>query len=177
MKAPATILILAIAPLLWGSEVPDAIKGTWVVAGYRFAATSALSAKEAKAWIGRTLVVGATCVSLEGGRISSARFRHKVHDPETYFVEGFHTKSVDVGYNAARVHEYEITREDGKPWVEPGSVLLPLGNTEALTAWDGVFFVLKRKLPKRSALDARTALCFHIEAHWPGASESGRYAL
>ena len=28
---------------------------------------------------------------------------------------------------------------------------------------------------KRSALDARTALCLHIEGHWPGASESGRW--
>jgi 4-amino-4-deoxy-L-arabinose transferase-like glycosyltransferase len=28
----------------------------------------------------------------------------------------------------------------------------------------------------RSALDARTALCFHIESHWPGASESERWA-
>jgi hypothetical protein len=28
----------------------------------------------------------------------------------------------------------------------------------------------------RSALDARTVLCFHIEAHWPGASESGPLA-
>ena len=27
----------------------------------------------------------------------------------------------------------------------------------------------------RSALDARTALRFHIERHWPGASESDRY--
>ena len=26
----------------------------------------------------------------------------------------------------------------------------------------------------RSALDARTALCFHNEGHWPGASESDR---
>jgi hypothetical protein len=26
----------------------------------------------------------------------------------------------------------------------------------------------------RSALDARTALCLHIERHWPGASESAR---
>ena len=26
----------------------------------------------------------------------------------------------------------------------------------------------------RSALDARTALCFHSERHWPGASESDR---
>ena len=29
---------------------------------------------------------------------------------------------------------------------------------------------------ERSALDARTVLCFHIEAHWPGASESERWA-
>ena len=29
---------------------------------------------------------------------------------------------------------------------------------------------------ERSALDARTALCLHIEGHWPGASESGRSA-
>jgi hypothetical protein len=28
----------------------------------------------------------------------------------------------------------------------------------------------------RSALDARSALCLHIEAHWPGASESERWA-
>jgi len=28
---------------------------------------------------------------------------------------------------------------------------------------------------KRSALDARKALCFDIEHHWPGASESERY--
>ena len=28
----------------------------------------------------------------------------------------------------------------------------------------------------RAALDARMALCFHINAHWPGASESGRQA-
>ena len=27
---------------------------------------------------------------------------------------------------------------------------------------------------KCSALDARTALCLHIEDHWPGASESER---
>jgi len=26
----------------------------------------------------------------------------------------------------------------------------------------------------RSALDARTSLCIRVEAHWPGASESGR---
>ena len=29
----------------------------------------------------------------------------------------------------------------------------------------------------RSALDARTALCFRLEAQWPGASESERWAL
>jgi len=29
---------------------------------------------------------------------------------------------------------------------------------------------------ERSALDARTPLCLHIEAHWPGASESERLA-
>ena len=29
----------------------------------------------------------------------------------------------------------------------------------------------------RSALDARTVLCFHIQGHWPGASESERSAL
>jgi hypothetical protein len=28
----------------------------------------------------------------------------------------------------------------------------------------------------RSSLDARTGLCLHIGGHWPGASESGRYA-
>jgi hypothetical protein len=27
---------------------------------------------------------------------------------------------------------------------------------------------------KRSALEARTATCLHIEARWPGASESER---
>jgi len=114
MKALAIMLISVIAPLLWGSEIPDAIKGTWVVTGYRFAGTS-------------------------------------------------------------KVHEYEIKGEDGKPWVEPGSVLLTLSDTGALAVWDGVFFVLKRKLPNQSsALDARTALGFHIEDHWPGARESER---
>jgi hypothetical protein len=29
---------------------------------------------------------------------------------------------------------------------------------------------------QRSALDARTALCLHMQAHWPGASESERSA-
>jgi len=175
MKALATILIFVLAPLLRGSEIPDAIKGPWVVTGYRFAGTSGLSEKEAKAWIGRTLVIGTTSVSLGGGRLSSPRFQHRVHDPETYFVEGFHTRPADVGYKAAKVHEYEIMREDGKPWVEPGSVLLTLSDTEALAGWDGVFFVLKRKLPnKRSALDARSVLCFHIKRQWPGASESER---
>ena len=31
-----------------------------------------------------------------------------------------------------------------------------------------------RSANPRSALDARTALCFHIGHHWPGASESER---
>jgi hypothetical protein len=31
-----------------------------------------------------------------------------------------------------------------------------------------------RKAQQRSALDARTALCLHVEGHWPGASESER---
>jgi hypothetical protein len=30
--------------------------------------------------------------------------------------------------------------------------------------------IMNPVLNKRSALDARTALSFHIEAHWPGAS-------
>jgi hypothetical protein len=34
----------------------------------------------------------------------------------------------------------------------------------------------KRTPNKRSALDARTPLCFHMERHWPGASESERWA-
>jgi hypothetical protein len=33
----------------------------------------------------------------------------------------------------------------------------------------------KQSSNPRSALDARTALCFHIEAHWPGASESATF--
>jgi hypothetical protein len=32
-----------------------------------------------------------------------------------------------------------------------------------------------KKAQQRSALDARTALCFHIGRHWPGASESERW--
>jgi hypothetical protein len=31
---------------------------------------------------------------------------------------------------------------------------------------------MKRKANQRSAPGARTVLCFHIEAHWPGAKES-----
>ena len=34
-------------------------------------------------------------------------------------------------------------------------------------------WTIKRMANERSALDARTALCLHVEAHWPGASESG----
>jgi hypothetical protein len=33
-----------------------------------------------------------------------------------------------------------------------------------------------RRANERSALDARPALCFHFERHWPGASESERWA-
>jgi hypothetical protein len=35
-------------------------------------------------------------------------------------------------------------------------------------------FRLATQLNYRSALDARTALCFHIGGRWPGASESER---
>jgi hypothetical protein len=34
-----------------------------------------------------------------------------------------------------------------------------------------------RDANERSALDARTALCLHIEAQWPGASESERWVV
>ena len=42
--------------------------------------------------------------------------------------------------------------------------------------WPGIVRSMSTNAPNlRSALDARTALCFYIERHWPGASESGRY--
>ena len=142
----ALIFIFAICPVLWAGEVPDAIKGTWVVTGYRFGGTSALSEKDAKAWIGKTLVVDKTCISLDSGRISSPRVQHKVHDSETYFWDGFRIKPSDVGFTPKQVHEYEILHQDGTLWTAPGCALLLLPHAEALTSWDGVFFVLKRKL-------------------------------
>jgi hypothetical protein len=40
-----------------------------------------------------------------------------------------------------------------------------------------IWFMSHHRTPpnRRSALDARTALCFHIKRHWPGASESERW--
>ncbi len=59
-----------------------------------------------------------------------------------------------------------------------------LGGLFALVVISLLFAALaKDKMParrtpnKRSALDARTALCFHIGGRWPGASESGRWAV
>jgi hypothetical protein len=154
MKALVAILLFAMAPRLWCGETPGTITGTWFVTGYRFAGNSALSDKQAKSWLGKTLVIGTTCLSLGGARISSPRFQQTVHDAETYFMEGFRIKPSDVGYRASKLYEYAIMHENGKPWVEPGSTLVILNDTEALTTWDGVFFVLKRKLPnKRIAVD------------------------
>jgi len=146
---PVIILVFAMARVLFASQIPDTIKDTWVVTGYRFGGTSALSEKEAKAWIGKTLVVDKICISLDGGTNSSPRVEHKVHDSQTYFWGGFRIKPSEVGFTAKQVHEYEILHQDGTPWIAPGSCLLLLPNAEALASWDGVFFVLKRKLPKK----------------------------
>jgi hypothetical protein len=147
MKALAAILIFALAPLLWGGEIPGAIRGTWVVKGCRFPGTYALSEKEAKSWIGKTLVIGDRCVSLKRATNSSPRFRYTLHTAETYFIEGFRFKPSAVGYKGSKVREYQITQADGKDWVEPGSTLIILSDTEALACWDGVFFVLQRRAP------------------------------
>lgn len=167
---------------VWAGEIPDAIKGIWVVTGYRFAGTSALSEKEAKAWIGKTMVVGTTCVSLAGTKISSPRVAHRVHDSHKYFIEEFRIKPSDVGFSAKKVHEYQIMHQDGKMWTEPGSWLLPLPNAEALTSWDGVFFVLKHKsatvaaaLPDRYYV-AEAALRYMLDRHSQSGSERDFYS-
>jgi hypothetical protein len=145
MKGLSLLLVFAIAQLAWAGQVPDAINGTWVVKEYRFAGTSALSEKEAKAWIGRTLKIGTVCQSLEGERISSPKVEYAIHNAQTYFEEGFHIEPSEAGYKEPKVHEYQVQQADGRDWIAPGSTLLVISNTEALTFWDGVFFVLVRK--------------------------------
>jgi hypothetical protein len=55
-------------------------------------------------------------------------------------------------------------------------LLLGCDNPIHLFVWELMTRLRLRAPNERSALDARTAFCFHFEAHWPGASESERYA-
>src|SRR6266581_3566827 len=144
MKVLSVLLLLATARLLSRAGVTDAIRGTWVVQGYRFAGISALSEKEAKSWIGKTMVMGEKCISLAGVTNSLPRFLYTVHNADNYFIEGFRVSPSSVGYKNSQVREYQIMRTDGTAWQEPGDLFVIVSDTEALTCWDGVFFVLKR---------------------------------
>jgi hypothetical protein len=52
--------------------------------------------------------------------------------------------------------------------------MMPTANWLDISITGGLWSNMSQRPNKRSALDARTARCFHMERHWPGASESER---
>jgi len=148
MKALLAILILSVG--ISGCAVRDsAVRGDWVVTGFRFAGISAMSDDEAKKWVGRSLSIGDVSSSLEGERVTGSRVTEKEFEAQKYFEDGFRIRPSEVGFDDSRVRVFEVQRAGGQDWNAPGATIM-VGKKLVLTCWDGAFFVLQRKGPNKS---------------------------
>jgi hypothetical protein len=131
---------IPVAPPLGAEELP---LGAWRVKSFRFVGVSALSPREAGAWIGRLALYSHamagfppdTCAGTPGYTSSVANVADVAHD--------YHVRPSDVGFPRALVELVEVRCGGG--WSGPGARLYVLGPNRMVTVWDGVFFDLARE--------------------------------
>lgn len=123
--------------------IPEPVLGRWVVTGYRFAGVAALSEAEAKAWVGKSLTIGPACMTLEGKTVQPRPVVVEEQKAQAYF-DGFKTTPAAIGCKADKVCVYTV-------FDDVGGTLAVTGPNQALTSWDGVFFLLERRLPAEIA--------------------------
>jgi uncharacterized tellurite resistance protein B-like protein/predicted nucleic-acid-binding protein len=125
-------------------DIPNAVRGIWVVTGIRFAGISAMDEEEAKRWIGRSLAIDKVCVSLKGEKKSPNRVSVGEFDAERFFVDAFKIRPAAIGFVDRKVRVYKVQESSGSTWAAPGATIMSGGDL-VLTYWDGVFFVLGRQ--------------------------------
>jgi hypothetical protein len=159
------------------AEIPDTLSGTWEVTDVRLGGVSAVSVSEAKEWVGRRMTIGTECLSLEGKTMRLHHIVRSKYDAVTYFWEAFRMRPEDVGFRGPVVWEYLLAIGDEDPWIEPGSMIVLVNKTKALAPWEGIFFVLEKRMPNQAPKPTARSAVAHLERsakHTDGVYHSGR---
>ncbi|MDV6375706.1 hypothetical protein [Deinococcus arenicola] len=135
-------LTLVSSALAGGGGAPISLSGTWEVTGSRFGDGVSVGEAQARVNVGRT-------VSYSANRAASAS---SCNTP-TYslarvsgaaFEEVYRTSLASVGIMGNAV-DTVVVRCAGNDWTEFGATVFRVSDREALTVWDGVYYVLERQ--------------------------------
>ncbi|OLV17294.1 hypothetical protein [Deinococcus marmoris] len=143
-KAASLAIGFALVPsaLAGGGGAPVSIFGTWEVTAYRFGDGISVGEDQAKANLGKMLTYSANRAvsdeSCDTPTYSLARTTDQA------FLENYRTSLASIGIKGSAVETVTI-RCAGNDWTEFGATVFRISDREALTLWDGVYYVLERQ--------------------------------
>ncbi|CAM3555279.1 hypothetical protein [Deinococcus frigens] len=127
---------------LAGGGAPVRIFGTWEVTAYRFGDGISVGENGARPNVGRILTYSANrAVSNETCAAPTYSLGRATAQA---FLEDYRTSLTSVGIRGNAVDTVTV-RCAGNDWTEFGATVFRVSVREALTVWDGVYYVLERR--------------------------------
>jgi hypothetical protein len=130
---------IPVASPLAGRELP---LGRWRVVGHHAAGVSALSPREADAWIGREAVYTRATAGFAPDTCLGPRYITSTISLSE-LAAGFRVRPEDLQIAAANVQVIDV--RCGSGWSAPGNRLVVITPNRLVTFWDGMMFELARE--------------------------------
>lgn len=133
---------LVSSALAGGGGAPISIFGTWEVTGYRFGDGISVGGDQARANLGKMVTYSANRAVSDGSCDTPTYSRVNISDQA--FLEAYRTSLASIGIRNNAVETVAV-RCAGNDWTEFGATVFRISDREALTVWDGVYYVLERQ--------------------------------
>lgn len=118
--------------------------GEWVVVNHRIPGISAMTNEEAAQWHGRIVHFGTEEATSRMDTCQQPVYRYRAALADRLLRNEFHVAPADLGLqDTVRLGLTEVFCEDTR-WTAMGGLLIWVAENRLYTAWDGVFFELRR---------------------------------
>ena len=142
------VLFLLTSPLLISKPLPDLslFYGQWTISQViNTTNVTALSSKEAKSFLGKTITYGKSSVLIGGSKPISVEYRSRLLT-ENEFVEDYKTPWKQLKFGTGAVTQIDvIDKHSGKLWVAPGAVLFLSEKGCLVVRIKGTYFALYKE--------------------------------
>ena len=118
--------------------------GDWRVIWLTAPGVSALAPTEATGWVGTVATYDDHRAVFGRDACNAASYTTRTVTPEG-FTQEYRVRPTDLGLQGEAITL--VTVSCASAWTNRGSLLIVKSADEMLTTWDGVFFVLERRLP------------------------------